>query len=346
MGPDGAADPESAWCVLAWAACPNDPSTDGRRTGDSGSIRSTPRPCALTGDYVLYWMIASRRTEWNFASGTGGRALPAAGPAADRPRGAALRLPVGQRSAAPLRPRRHGRQPRAAAVEGRALLPLRGAPSAAPARACSRRLPQRAAVVVTDDYPSFFLPRMVAAAGRKLDVRLEQVDGNGLLPLAAAGKVYGRAYDFRRFLQASWRPTCSSRRAPIRWPVATSAGGARVARKILQRWPPAPVGLLRARRGPRVACRSTIRCLPVARRGGAAAAARALERFVDERLVVATTRSATGRWSRHQRTVAVPALRPHLAAPGLRRDRRAAEGWNPGASAASTPAAPARAGGA
>src|SRR6202000_853392 len=42
-----------------------------------------------------------------------------------------------------------------------------------------------ACVVVTDEYPCFFLPRMVAAAGRKLPVRLEAVDSNGILPLRA-----------------------------------------------------------------------------------------------------------------------------------------------------------------
>jgi hypothetical protein len=41
----------------------------------------------------------------------------------------------------------------------------------------------QACVVVTDEYPSFFLPRMVQAAARHLPVRLEQVDSNGLLPL-------------------------------------------------------------------------------------------------------------------------------------------------------------------
>ena len=53
-------------------------------------------------------------------------------------------------------------------------------------------LAERAAVVVTDDYPGFFLPRMVAAAGERLPVRLEKVDSNGLLPLAA-GLVLGAA---------------------------------------------------------------------------------------------------------------------------------------------------------
>jgi deoxyribodipyrimidine photo-lyase len=58
-----------------------------------------------------------------------------------------------------------------------------------------------ACAVVTDDYPCFFLPSMVAAAARKLPVKLEAVDSNGLLPLRAAEQEFPTAYAFRRFLQ-------------------------------------------------------------------------------------------------------------------------------------------------
>jgi deoxyribodipyrimidine photo-lyase len=40
-------------------------------------------------------------------------------------------------------------------------------------------LARDACVVVTDEYPCFFLPRMVAAAAKKLNVRLEAVDSCG-----------------------------------------------------------------------------------------------------------------------------------------------------------------------
>lgn len=62
-------------------------------------------------------------------------------------------------------------------------------------------LAREACVVVTDDFPCFFLPRMVAAAGKKIAVALEAVDSNGLLPIHATDRVFGRAFDFRRFLQ-------------------------------------------------------------------------------------------------------------------------------------------------
>ena len=55
----------------------------------------------------------------------------------------------------------------------------------------------RACLVVTDEFPEFFLPRMLAAAGRKLahiGTRLEAVDGNGLLPMRSAARVDERAH--------------------------------------------------------------------------------------------------------------------------------------------------------
>ena len=55
-------------------------------------------------------------------------------------------------------------------------------------------LAARAAVVVTDDYPAFFLPRMVAAAASRLAVRLEAVDSNGLLPMRATDKAHPTAF--------------------------------------------------------------------------------------------------------------------------------------------------------
>lgn len=63
-----------------------------------------------------------------------------------------------------------------------------------------RALTQQACVVITDDYPCFFLPRMIDAAASKLDLLVEAIDSNGLLPLRAAEKTYTTAYSFRRGL--------------------------------------------------------------------------------------------------------------------------------------------------
>ncbi|MDX1577152.1 MAG: deoxyribodipyrimidine photolyase, partial [Gemmatimonadota bacterium] len=63
------------------------------------------------------------------------------------------------------------------------------------------RLAEDACLVVTDDYPAFFLPRMLDAVERRLAVRLERVDSNGLWPMRATRRVFTRAFSFRRFLQ-------------------------------------------------------------------------------------------------------------------------------------------------
>ena len=62
-------------------------------------------------------------------------------------------------------------------------------------------LSTRACVVVTDAYPCFFLPQMLQAAAGQCRVKLESVDSNGLMPLAAVDRVFTSAYSFRRFLQ-------------------------------------------------------------------------------------------------------------------------------------------------
>ncbi len=120
-------------------------------------------------------------------------------------------------------------------------------------------LAHEASVVVTDDYPAFFLPRMLRAAAARLPVRLEAVDSNGLLPLAATERPFATAYAFRRFLQrelpshlgASPHPDPLPLLAPILAAsgVRDSRPCARVKPGILERWPVAdvadPAGLIR-----------------------------------------------------------------------------------------------------
>jgi deoxyribodipyrimidine photo-lyase len=59
------------------------------------------------------------------------------------------------------------------------------------------RLAQRAALVVTDDFPAFFIPDQTARVAGRLDVAMLAVDSNGIVPLAAIpGEQYG-AYTLR-----------------------------------------------------------------------------------------------------------------------------------------------------
>src|SRR5690606_19386952 len=62
-------------------------------------------------------------------------------------------------------------------------------------------LAERACLVVTDDQPGFFLRRMQHAAASRLSVRMERVDGCGLLPLRATEGASITAHAFRRVLQ-------------------------------------------------------------------------------------------------------------------------------------------------
>lgn len=64
-----------------------------------------------------------------------------------------------------------------------------------------RELGARSCLVVTDDYPCFFLPRMIGSVGENLTVRMEAVDSNGLLPVALAKRPFLAARSFRRYLQ-------------------------------------------------------------------------------------------------------------------------------------------------
>lgn len=59
----------------------------------------------------------------------------------------------------------------------------------------------KAAVVITDEYPCFFLRTLTRFARRLARCRMESVDANGILPMRSVPKIFSRAFDFRRFWQ-------------------------------------------------------------------------------------------------------------------------------------------------
>lgn len=118
-------------------------------------------------------------------------------------------------------------------------------PHAGAGKGLLARLAADAAVVVTDDYPTFFLPRMIEAAARALDCRLEAVDSNGLMPMRATATVYPTAYAFRRYLQKSLVPHLAA--VPQRQPLQSlSRRPAPIAADVRRRWPEATDALLTA----------------------------------------------------------------------------------------------------
>lgn len=144
-------------------------------------------------------------------------------------------------------------------------------------------LARHAAVVVTDEQPGFFLPHMVQAAARKLDVRLVTVDGCGVLPLRAAEREYPTAALFRRHLQRHVGRFLLE--VPEPSPLHGYARGpAQVPAEVVRRWPAAAPALLTASPAALRALAIDHSVAPVAERGGAVAATAALRTFLQERL--------------------------------------------------------------
>lgn len=189
-------------------------------------------------------------------------------------------------------------------------------------------LAKQACIVVTDDFPAFFLPRMVEAAGAKLEVRLEAVDGNGLLPTRLTDKVYARAHDFRRHMQRTLPEQIFGfpHQDPLRGrnlPVLD-----KLPAKIIKRWPAATDDELR---------KPPLASLPIDHevgvvelRGGSKAGARVVRTFLDDRLSLYDT-------SRNQPDVlATSGLSPylhfgHVSAHAVMRAVAHREQWQPDA---------------
>ncbi len=115
-------------------------------------------------------------------------------------------------------------------------------------------LARHAAVIATDDFPAFFLPRMVNAAARAVSLRVDATDGNGLLPMRATDAPFATAHAFRRFLQRELPAHLGEPPRPdpldIPRPPGQLGGVARTAGAALQD-PAAPAG------GPRTSASAT-----------------------------------------------------------------------------------------
>ncbi len=143
-----------------------------------------------------------------------------------------------------------------------------------------------ACVVIADDYPAFFLPKMIRAAASRIEIRMEAVDANGILPLKVPEQVFGTAYAFRRFLQKHLPDHFGD--FPATDPLADLhiPSLARLSDEILNRWPPASDELLEGAPSQlsRLPIDHTVSAVDVP--GGGAAAAERLELFVERLLSV------------------------------------------------------------
>lgn len=232
--------------------------------------------------FVLYWMVASRRLEWNFALD---RAVEHA-----RASGLPLVILEALRVGYPwASPRHHAFALQGMAEHARMLVgsPVAYYPYVEPSPGAGKglleTLSRHAAWVVTDDFPAFFLPRMVASAARRVAAPLEAVDSNGILPLRAAPKAFTAAYHFRRFLQKRLgdhlmeRPQADPLNA-LKLPTAS------IPADILRRWPAADTALLSCAPGAMASLPLEGTTAPVSAEGGSRAARSRLDAFLSDGL--------------------------------------------------------------
>ncbi|MCX4246177.1 cryptochrome/DNA photolyase family protein [Paraliomyxa miuraensis] len=240
------------------------------------------RPPSSAASYVLYWMIAARRTHHSF----GLQRAAAWAHELRKPLLVLEPLRAGHRWAAD---RHHVFVLQGMADHARRLetVGVRYLPYVEPRPGAGKgllaALAERAAVVVTDDFPAYFLPRMLDAAARRLPTRLEVIDGNGLLPIRSTDRVFSRAHSFRAHLQRELPEHLA--RLPSPDPLAGhELGRARVPREVLRRWPMATARELRAPERLAAALPIDHAPAPVALAGGERAGAARLARFLDEGL--------------------------------------------------------------
>lgn len=164
--------------------------------------------------------------------------------------------------------------------------PVRYLPYVEPSRGAGKGLLERlaadACVVITDDFPAFFLPRMVAAAGRRIDARLESIDANGVLPMRGTDKAFLTAYSFRSYMQGTLRDQLPH------WPEAIRIDDLPrcppLAADVTERWPATPRDVLDQPQALLATLPIDHSVRAVDTRGGPVAARAALQRFIEQRL--------------------------------------------------------------
>jgi len=196
-------------------------------------------PVRADGAFVLHWMTMNRRTRSN--------------PALERAAELARELSRPVLVLEPLRcdypyasDRLHafvlrGMADNARRLAGRALYHPWVERRPGEGKGLLRALGGHACAVVADDHPGSFLPRMLEAAARQLDVRLEAVDGSCLVPFRLWGRDFPTAYAFRRSLQRVLPSWLDRLPAPDPLRRAPPPGRAGVPGAVLRSWPATPV---------------------------------------------------------------------------------------------------------
>ena len=236
-------------------------------------------PVRDDGKFLLYWMVSSRRTRFNFGLQH----------AVDLARELARPLVVLEalRCDYPWACERFHRFVLDGMADNAERFRRAGVyyypyvePQVGAGKGLLSELGRHACSIVTDDFPAFMLPRMLEAAARQSDVRMEAVDSNGLLPLSATDRAFPTAHSFRRFLQRELREYLAEfpKANPLDRLQLPTLG--RLPAPILKRWPKAIESLL-------AGSDNRLRRLPIdrsvgatAKKGGPVAAQTALRRFI------------------------------------------------------------------
>ncbi|PRP92585.1 Deoxyribodipyrimidine photo-lyase [Enhygromyxa salina] len=240
-------------------------------------VPSPPRPA---GKFVVYWMVAARRLAHNFALD---RALELAREL-ERPLliFEALRVDypwASDRFHAFVLDGMH------AHAQQLADTPVSYFPhvETRPGRSSGllEALAAKSCAVVTDDYPVGFLPRALAAAAGRLEVRLEAVDSNTIYPMRATDRIFTTAASFRRHLQKTLPDHLFCRPTPT--PDFSGLPAlSRIPAAITRRWPPASTLLDPDRR--ELATLPICHTIAPVAVGGAGPGRQRLATFLDQRL--------------------------------------------------------------
>lgn len=195
-----------------------------------------------SGDYVLYWMTAFRRTDWNYA-------LQRAAQWSEELKKPLLifePLRVGYRWA---NDRMHqfvveGMRDNAIALQKEKvtyypyLEKNRGDGSG-----LIEALASKAAVVVGDEYPCFFLKHLPKWFAARASCRYEIVDSNGLMPLRHPDKIFTVAHSYRRYMQKQVELILAQRPLEDTLSHFQLPAPAPVPKEILRKWPAAEIAL-------------------------------------------------------------------------------------------------------
>ncbi len=253
-------------------------------------------PVRVDGQYVLYWMISARRPDYNLAlqrAVNWCRELK-------RPLVVLEALRAGYRWASDrlhafvidgMRDNQRTINAHPAAAGNRVHYYPYLEPTPGAGAGLLQTLAERAVVIVTDDFPCFFIPNLLKRAAEIVPVRLEAIDGNGLYPMRATDRVFTTAASFRRHLQKELPPHLTA--MPAADPLAglTDAGALSSAspplsklldRRIARRWPAADLEQSNAELVRALAIDHTVHAGK--QTGGARAAHRALKHFIRHKL--------------------------------------------------------------